>query len=68
MIKPNFATMTKTEIRAYILEHRDDQEAVQAFFDKIYADDPNPKYYGPDDNISEIISEYIEKKRQQGSL
>ncbi|MFK0732145.1 MAG: DUF6887 family protein [Gloeotrichia echinulata GP01] len=35
MSKPNFQTMTKQELRAYVLEHRDDQEAFYALTDKL---------------------------------
>ncbi|MFN6569145.1 DUF6887 family protein [Dendronalium sp. ChiSLP03b] len=35
MTKPNFQAMTKQELRAYVLEHRDDQEAFYAFADKL---------------------------------
>lgn len=29
MMKPNFNTMTRQELRAYILTHRDDDEAIE---------------------------------------
>lgn len=29
-MKPNFNTMTRQELRAYILTHRDDDEAIEA--------------------------------------
>ena len=67
-VKPDFSAMTTAEMRAYVLEHRDDQEALQVFLDKAHSDNPNPRTYGPNDNISEVISEYIEKKRQKGAL
>ncbi len=31
-MKPNYNEMTQTELRTYILEHRDDLEAIEAFF------------------------------------
>lgn len=31
-MKPNYDTMTNTELRSYILEHRDDLDAIEAFF------------------------------------
>ncbi|KAM3096219.1 DUF6887 family protein [Phormidesmis sp. 146-12] len=37
MNKPNFAEMTKAELRVYVLEHRNDDEAFHAFMDKVYA-------------------------------
>lgn len=35
MTKANFQAMTKQELRAYVLEHRDDQEAFYALADKL---------------------------------
>jgi hypothetical protein len=31
-MKPNFNGMTKSELRAYVLEHRDDLDAIEALF------------------------------------
>jgi hypothetical protein len=31
-MKPNYSKMTQTELRAYILEHRDDLDAIETFF------------------------------------
>ncbi|MDJ0800584.1 MAG: hypothetical protein QNJ51_27890 [Calothrix sp. MO_167.B12] len=35
MSKPNFQQMSKQELRAYVLEHRDDQEAFYALTNKL---------------------------------
>ncbi|MEH2057728.1 MAG: hypothetical protein V7K97_16520 [Nostoc sp.] len=35
MSKANFQAMTKQELRAYVLEHRDEQEAFYALTDKL---------------------------------
>ncbi|MBC6475800.1 MAG: hypothetical protein GDA48_25790 [Hormoscilla sp. GM102CHS1] len=35
-MKPNFQTMTKKELRAYVLAHRDDDEAFYAYVDNIH--------------------------------
>lgn len=37
MNQPNFQAMTKKELRAYVLAHRDDDEAFYAYVDKIRA-------------------------------
>jgi hypothetical protein len=47
-MKPDFNAMTKAELRAYVLAHRQDQEAFQALADRIYAN-PNPQWYKPED-------------------
>ena len=36
MNKPNFQTMTRKELRAYVLDHRDNDEAFYAYVDKIH--------------------------------
>ena len=33
-MKPNYDAMTKTELRAYILENRHDVDAIEAFFQR----------------------------------
>ena len=35
MAKPNFTTMTQAQLRAYVLEHREDKEAFYALADRI---------------------------------
>jgi hypothetical protein len=47
-MKPDFNIMTKSELRAYVLEHREDTEAFEALADRIYAN-PNPQWYQPED-------------------
>lgn len=60
-MKPDFSKMTAGETRAYLLEHRDDQEALQAFVDKVHALNPNPRTYGPDDNVADAIEEHLKE-------
>jgi hypothetical protein len=33
-MKPNFETMTKAELRAYVLEHREDDEALRVLMSR----------------------------------
>ncbi|MBW4578553.1 MAG: hypothetical protein KME42_03145 [Tildeniella nuda ZEHNDER 1965/U140] len=37
-MKPNFQAMSKSELRAYVLANRDDNEAFYAYTDKISAE------------------------------
>jgi len=37
-MKPDFQSMSRAELRAYILEHRDDREAFHAYIDKLAAE------------------------------
>ncbi|MEH2141936.1 DUF6887 family protein [Nostoc sp.] len=60
MTKPNFAAMSKSELKAYLLEHRNDAEAFHALMDKI-ASEPNQTFY----TVEEVgkLQELIEDKR-----
>lgn len=58
MNKPNFAEMTKAELRAYVLEHRKDDEAFHAFMDRVYAS-PRVKV-----RSMEHLAELIEAKQK----
>lgn len=43
MTKPNFKEMSRSELRKYILTHRDDEDAIHELF--INRSDPNAKVY-----------------------
>ncbi len=43
MMKPNFAEMTSEDLRAYVLAHRNDIEAIRALFSRR---SKNAKTYG----------------------
>ena len=38
MEKPNFSEMSTKELRAYVMAHRDDDEAFYAYVDKLHAE------------------------------
>jgi hypothetical protein len=63
-MKPDFNVMTKSELRAYVLEHREDTEAFEALADRIYAN-PNPQWYQPED--TERIVNLIQSSQQKKS-
>lgn len=46
-MKPNFQTMSMKELRTYVLEHREDDEAFYALVDRRRAANPNPILYPP---------------------
>ena len=60
MSKPDFLTMTKSELKRYLLEHRNDREAFHVLMDKINAE-PNQKFYTVDE--VDVLQELIEAKR-----
>ncbi|BAU12913.1 hypothetical protein LEP3755_34480 [Leptolyngbya sp. NIES-3755] len=59
--KPDFNSMTQSELRAYVLDHRDDDEALHAFIDKRRAENPPSRKYGAGDDISAAIDEYLKQ-------
>ena len=63
-IKPELANMTAIELRAYVLQHRDDEEALHAYLDKLHNENPNSRVYSPEDNVTEAIAEYLKNKQK----
>ena len=63
-VKPDFATMTAIELRAYVLEHREDEEALHAYLDKLHAENPSSRVYRPEDDVAEAIAEYLKDSRK----
>lgn len=66
-MKPNFELMSPRELRAYILQHRNDAEAIHARIQQILAD-PNATSYSPEDadRFPEIYEEH-RKRREADS-
>ncbi|MBE9052968.1 hypothetical protein IQ243_21590 [Nostocales cyanobacterium LEGE 11386] len=62
MTKPNFQAMTKQELRAYVLSHRDDQEAFYALTSKL-REEP-----GIEITSMEQLHRLIEGKRDQADV
>jgi hypothetical protein len=58
-VKPDFATMTAIELRAYVLEHRNDEEALHAYLDKLHGENRSSRVYKPEDNVDEALAEYL---------
>ena len=46
-MKPNFDKMSKTELKAYVLSHRDDNEAIRVLFSRRNPPDSEATWYGP---------------------
>lgn len=61
-VKPNFATMTTIELRAYVLENRGDEEALHVYLDRLHAENPSSRVYSPEDDVAEAIGEYLKDK------
>jgi hypothetical protein len=55
-MKPDFKAMNKLELRAYVLAHRDDEDAFHAYIDKLQSDDRRVKH--PATESLEHLSNY----------
>jgi hypothetical protein len=60
--KPDFAAMSKFELRAYVLEHRDEEEALHAYLDRLHTENPSSRVYQPDENVAEAIAEHMKHR------
>lgn len=66
-MKPNFDAMTKTELRAYLVSHQDDQAAFYAFVDRFTSSAPQEifPFATSDAEIEEVKKIIQEKVKQQ---
>ncbi|MBD2306062.1 hypothetical protein H6G17_11110 [Chroococcidiopsis sp. FACHB-1243] len=66
MTQPNFEAMSRKELRAYILEHREDEQAFRVYMDRITAEPPTEVYPAPK-SIDDLkhFPQLLEKHRQQ---
>lgn len=66
-MKPNFDNISKAELKAYVMSHRDDQEAFYKLVDRLKADSTNqtrypfPKSLEDIAKVRDIIKENIQK-------
>ncbi|MBC6471470.1 MAG: hypothetical protein GDA48_00350 [Hormoscilla sp. GM102CHS1] len=63
MNKPNFQTMNQKELRAYMLAHRDDEQAFYAYVDKLHAEAKWGPKYPPLKSLDDMQNypEFLEK-------
>ncbi len=54
--------MSKFELRAYVLDHREEEEALHAYLDRLHAENPHSRIYQPNDNVAEAVAEYMQQK------
>lgn len=70
-MKPDFDTMSIAELRAYVLLHRNDDEAFYKLADRLEASAEDTDLYPVPDTIENIaimetaIQEHIQKLKQQ---
>jgi hypothetical protein len=65
-MKPDFATMSKAELRAYILEHKEDLEALRALMSR--RDPKAIKYNFPNTEEGREQTKAALKRKIEGSL
>jgi hypothetical protein len=64
MSKPNFQAMTQAELRAYVLSHRDDNEAFYALAERLKSQ-PGKKLSNEDiERLPEILAEIKQEKQR----
>lgn len=61
-VRPDFESITVTKLRAYVLEHRDEEEALHAYLDKLHAQKRDLRVYKPEDNVADAIAQYLKSK------
>lgn len=65
-MKPDFGTMTKGELRAYVIAHPGDQAAFHAFVDRFTAEAPLETFDIPKSNAEiEEVERLIRQKLEQ---
>lgn len=62
-MKPNFESMTTSELKAYVLSHRDDLDAIDALVDR-RSPDSEAKWYKLPTTPEEMEQQYEEFKRE----
>jgi hypothetical protein len=64
--KPDFTAMTSRDLLTYVLDHREDKEAFYVYIDKRHAENPNPREYAPDEDVSVAIAEHLRAQELKG--
>jgi hypothetical protein len=63
--KQNLVAMSKSELRAYVLQHRDDEEALQAYLDKVQIENTSSRIHSASENVSDALADYLERQKYQ---
>jgi hypothetical protein len=67
MTQPDFQAMNRKELRAYVLQHRDDLQSVRVLIDKLMAESSGIVYPAPQsiDDLSHFAKLLEESGREQ---
>lgn len=66
MMKPDFSQMSRPEIRAYILSHRDDDDAIEALINRRNPDSLTYAFPQTDEDLKEMEEILKQKLRASG--
>ena len=66
MTKPNFDAISEAELRGYVYEHRDDQEAFYVFVHRLKAKPPSAVYPASmtPEEIHQAVLEHVQQKQK----
>jgi hypothetical protein len=64
-VKPDFSKLTTQQLRAYVLEHRENDEALQIYLARRRAENPDAYVYQADEDVSEAIANYLNLKHPE---
>jgi hypothetical protein len=67
LMKPNFESVTKTELRAYLVSNPGDQEAFYTFVDQ-FASTPTEVFSGGAEEIEMQVRKKVEELKAKGLL
>ena len=65
--KSDLMAMTKTDLRNYVLAHREDEEALQVYLDRVGSETSKSRVYSPEENVESSIAEYVNSQVQRES-
>ncbi len=68
-MKSKFEMMSREELRAYILEHREDEEAFQLYLDRVMAEPgeiyPAPQTIDDLNNFPQLLNKHRRNKKEK---
>jgi len=65
MSKPDFSVMTEQELRAYVLNHRQDKAAFEAYLDKVH-ERPPIAVVEPEDWSESRMQQVLDEIKRRG--
>lgn len=65
MSKPDFSVMTEPELRAYVLSHRQDKAAFEAYLDKVH-ERPPIAVVEPEDWSEDRMQQVLDEIKRRG--